>query len=143
MPLLQRGLVSRKLSTDADAMEDARTPVVDLKAAERFGSASPWASDPWEAATAPVEESGSAEHESLLATESFGIPMSAMEEEAMPSVGTILGAYEGQLQRRSARHLGYPCMHSGSKPGADSSVAAHPLLEYLPRDSRVCVYRQP
>jgi len=108
MPLLQRGLVSRKLSTDADAMEEARTPVVDLKAAERFGSASPWASDPWEAATAPVEESGSAEHESLLATESFGIPMSAMEEEAMPSVGTILGAYEGQLQRRSARHLGYP-----------------------------------
>ena len=93
-----------------DDSEAASAPNAESAASqyERFGSASPWASDPWEAATAPVEEGGSEEDLALLSSDSVAIPTSEQERASTSQVGQILGAYESLLQRRSARHLGYP-----------------------------------
>ena len=92
---------------DAEEADASSGKAVPLK--ERFGSASPWAFDPWDAVNAEVDTTGiSEENKRLLADASVKIPMSSHEASALPQVGNILEAYESQLQRRSTRHLGYP-----------------------------------
>ena len=75
----------------------------------KVGSMSPWAStDAWDAATAELEDGDADAMQQLLCDSAVAIPMSADEAKGLPSQSSILGAYEAQLQRRSARHLGYP-----------------------------------
>ena len=111
-------VMSRKSSSAAhtdDANESADENQKDLNGANpiadpsyvKVGSSSPWATDAWDAATAELEDGDDAMQQ-LLSDTSVAIPMSKAEAAGLPSQSSILSAYEAQLQRRSARHLGYP-----------------------------------
>ena len=73
---------------------------------EGIGSASPWASDGWSAAT--VNGTEIEIDESLLSSDAVAIPMDPDERGALPSESDILGAYQSLLRSRSCDHMGYP-----------------------------------
>ena len=73
---------------------------------EGIGSASPWASDGWSAAT--VNGTETEIDESLLSSDAVAIPMDPDERGVLPSESDILGAYQSLLRSRSCDHMGYP-----------------------------------
>ena len=98
----------RANSSKVAAVDERNGGASDANVNERFGTPSPWAFDPWDAITADTTMVTSEEEKALLEASSVTIPMSRTEEGGLPSVTSILGAYEATLQQRSALHLGYP-----------------------------------
>ena len=95
---LRRNFCAR--ANAAHALDDASS--------EKLGSASPWATDGWGDSVEIIEQTMPDAHRALLSNASVAIPTSSAEAGELPAVSDILGAYEAQLQRRTARHLGYP-----------------------------------
>ena len=95
---LRRNFCARAIA--AHALDDASS--------EKLGSASPWATDGWGDSVEIIEQTMPDAHRALLSNASVAIPTSSAEAGELPAVSDILGAYEAQLQRRTARHLGYP-----------------------------------
>ena len=95
---LRRNFCARAIA--AHALDDASS--------EQLGSASPWATEGGGDSVEIIEQTMPDAHRALLSNASVAIPTSSAEAGELPAVSDILGAYEAQLQRRTARHLGYP-----------------------------------
>lgn len=115
--LPRAALTLRGLGRAAPLARLRAAPLTQLRVAstssERIGSPSPWAADPWDA----IDEEASAEGRhpaampepaSMLSPANLVIPTNDAERALLPTESEILKNYEERLQRRSARHMGYP-----------------------------------